>query len=185
MADPLPFSPDEISKVETATYRALQPIQAYIRKLRDIAVDPAAFLQLPMKQEQLQNLIDAYTSIFDLLPERFFCNHMDEMLLCWDQLADLESSRTAQGNLPSLFSLEIELSEQGFPRLAIPQDFVETLINDAGLINPEIASLLGIFPLILITRLLKGRLVCRMLPKHCRTPPTQMGHVEEAEDPFG
>lgn len=133
----------EVHGIDGCFQQTLDPIRCYLHDARSTAVNPTTLLQLPFKQDELQEVIDAYAVLYNLLPEELFTLRMDEMLVCRDQLIDLESTATAQADMAPLFTLELELSDRGTPRLAIPQDFVEMLINDAGLSNREIAELLG------------------------------------------
>ncbi|KAG9043187.1 hypothetical protein FS837_009922 [Tulasnella sp. UAMH 9824] len=137
------LTPHDVLDIVSTVNSILDAVQQYIHEVQSVAVDPAAFLQLPLKQEQLQNLIDAFAALYDALPWEIFESHMNEMLVYRDQLEDLENRAASRGDLPPLFSLEWELSERGCARLAIPRDFVECLVYEAGLTNPEIASLLG------------------------------------------
>lgn len=145
LPDERPLTADEISDIDRTALNTLKVVQQYVVHIRSVAVNPAVFLQIPVHHDLLQNLIDHYSILYDLLPRELFTLRMNEMIMCRDQLIEAEKTAPAQGDLPSLFTLELEISDRGFPRLAIPRDFVEVLINDAGMTNSEIADVLGVY----------------------------------------
>lgn len=138
-----PLTEDDIRAINTTVQAVLTPIQAYITQARSVAVDPRHFLQLPHQEDTLQNLIDAYAALYDQLPADLFHAQMNQLLAYRDQLVDLEQNTAQNGHIPPLVQVEIELGPKGCPRLAVPQDFVESLIADAGLTNEQIAEVIG------------------------------------------
>ncbi|KAG8921867.1 hypothetical protein FRC02_012306 [Tulasnella sp. 418] len=69
---------------------------------------------------------------------------MNEMITCRDALILAENSRMAtwKSETPLFSVLDIEEGPKGL-RLKIPRELVESMIEDAGLTNEEIAKLLG------------------------------------------
>lgn len=143
LGDEPPLSDAELAQIYESVNTQLQPIRDYAQLMRGGVIEPAAFLQLPLIQEKLLNIIDALAAVYDLLPQEAFLPRMNELIAYRDELLRLESHAEAAGNLPELVTLDIEMNERGYPQLAIPQAFVEMLISDANLTNPEIAEILG------------------------------------------
>lgn len=143
LPDEQPLSNESIDSVEKKVADTLAVVRQYLAHLRSTAVHPTLFLNLPIYHDCLQNLIDNYYDLQDLLPGELFLLRLNEMLDCRDQLLDMEKTAGTAVNLPSLFTLDLESSARGCPRLSIPREFVEELFDEAGMTNREVADLLG------------------------------------------
>lgn len=145
LPDNAPFSPQEVHEVTTTLNNLLRPLREFISLVNDVAIPPAAFLQIPLKQEQLQHALDAFSHVYDLMPRALFEQYIDYMISCRDALQSAEQLAPTAAPGSSLFGpLDLEDGPFG-PRLAIPQDLVASLIYDAGLTNQEIADLIGTY----------------------------------------
>lgn len=142
LPDELPFSPAEIHKVTSTLDDLLHPIRDFISVVNGVAVPPASFLQIPLRQEQLQHAIDAFSQVYDLMPQQLFEQYMNFMLSCRDALQAAEQHAHSPTGESPFGALEMEAGPNG-PRLAIPQELVASLIYDVGLSNQEIADLIG------------------------------------------
>lgn len=149
---PLPdealFTEAEVIEVVHLVNTVLSPINVFISSLDAAVVHPDAFLQIPYRQEQLQNLIDHFSVIHDLIPRPVFEQYLGSMLSASDQLTEAETrapplSGGSMDGQPLFGTLEREYTQNGSLRLAIPQELVESLMDDVGLTNEEIADVLG------------------------------------------
>ncbi|KAG8928962.1 hypothetical protein FRC01_005115 [Tulasnella sp. 417] len=150
LPDEAPFTPQEVEEVLSLVHNVFGPIQQYSILINSVAVAPAVFLQLPVYQERLQCLIDSFSTIYDLLPQSVFCQHMDAMLDCRDALTEAEQRAPLASDptaAPLFGELEWEDGPNG-PRLSIPRDLVETLMYDVNLTNQEIAAILREYKII-------------------------------------
>lgn len=144
------FTAAEVSEVNTLVTSILDSLRDFVNLVKGVAVAPAVFLQIPIRQEQLQNLIDSYSVIYDLLPRAVFEAHMDAMIQLRDELDTAEGRATQvsagwdpmQSTMPRPLRWE-RGPNNGALRLDIPRELVETLIDDVGLTNQEISQLLG------------------------------------------
>ncbi|KIO19207.1 hypothetical protein M407DRAFT_31160 [Tulasnella calospora MUT 4182] len=145
LPDEAPFTEAEVIEVVHLVNTVLSPINTFISSLDAAVVHPDAFLQIPYRQEQLQNLIDHFSVIHDLIPRPIFEQYLGSMLSASDQLAEAETrapplSGGSIDSQPLFGALEREYTQNGSLRLAIPQELVESLMDDVGLTNDEIAD---------------------------------------------
>lgn len=156
LPDETPFTPTEVIEVVQLVTNILSPIQNFISTVNGVAVAPDTFLQIPFQQERLQNLIDHFSVIHDLIPRPTFEQYMNAMLSTRDQLIEAETrapplSEARTDGKPLFGALETECGPNGNMRLAIPQELVESLMDDVGLTNTEIADVLGMLFASLLT----------------------------------
>lgn len=157
LAEEIPFSPAEVIELQSSVESLLLTFQQFITAVDQDRVDSNLVQEIPKHEERLQNLIDSYSPIYDLIPEWLFIQQMDRMLAFRDVFLRLlqcheaellremisESQGDTATSRPLFGSLSYEGGPRGGIRLAIPLELVESLIHDVGLTNEEIASILG------------------------------------------
>lgn len=165
LADEIPFSPTEVIELKSSVDSLLLTIQHFITAVDQHRVNPNLVREIPNHEERLQNLIDSYSLIYDLIPESLFIQQMDQMLAFRDVFrwltqrheAELlreivsESQGDTANSRPLFGHLGYEGGPRGGIRLAIPLELVESLMHDVGLTNEEIANVLGEFYSLLLT----------------------------------
>ncbi|KAG8957844.1 hypothetical protein FRC00_003450 [Tulasnella sp. 408] len=149
LPDETPFTIEEVFEVVELVNTVLTPINAFVSTLNGAIVAPDTFLQIPFWAERLQSLIDHFSIIHDLIPRPLFEDYLNSMLSARDQLLAAEtrgpplSGGENDGKL--LFgTLQQEQGPNGGVRLELPRELVQSLIDDVGLTNEEIANVLGI-----------------------------------------
>ncbi|KAG8923607.1 hypothetical protein FRC00_006040 [Tulasnella sp. 408] len=148
LPDETPFTIEEVLEVLELVNTVLTPINAFVSTLNGAIVAPDTFLQIPFWAERLQSLIDHFSIIHDLIPRPLFEDYLNSMLSARDQLLAAEtrapplSGGANDGKL--LFgTLQREYGPNGGVRLELPRELVQSLIDDVGLTNEEIANVLG------------------------------------------
>ncbi|KAG9022526.1 hypothetical protein FS837_006305 [Tulasnella sp. UAMH 9824] len=86
-----PFTEEEVLEVVQLVDSILLPIHDFIATLNGLAVAPETYLRIPSCQEQLQNLIDHFSVIHDLIPRPTYDKYFVSMLLARDQLFEAEA----------------------------------------------------------------------------------------------
>lgn len=157
LAEEIPFSHAEVIELQSSVESLLLTFRQFITAVDQDRVDPHLVQEIPKHEEQLQNLIDSYSLIYDLIPEWLFIQQMDQMLAFRDVFLRLlqcheaellremisESQGDTATSRPLFGSLGYEGGPRGGIRLAIPLELVASLIHDVGLTNEEISSILG------------------------------------------
>ncbi|KAG8912408.1 hypothetical protein FRC01_005109 [Tulasnella sp. 417] len=148
LQDEAPFTEEEVLEVVQLIDSILIPIYDFITTLNAVVVAPETYLQIPYRQEQLQNLIDHFSIIHDLIPRPTYDPYLASMLLARDQLLEAEArappfSEEGTDGRPLFGTLQLEYGPTGNVRLAIPKELVRSLMDDVGLTNEEVAQVLG------------------------------------------
>lgn len=143
-----PFTEEEVLEVVQLVDSILLPIHDFITMLHGLAVAPETYRQIPSYQEQLQNLIDHFSVIHDLIPRPTYDTYFASMLLIRDQLLEAEARtpplpEAGADGRPLFGTLQVECGPNGNVRLAIPEELVRSLMEDVGLTNAEVANVLG------------------------------------------
>ncbi|KAG8938269.1 hypothetical protein FRC04_009189 [Tulasnella sp. 424] len=143
-----PFTEEEVLEVVQLVDSILLPIHDFIAMLHGLAVAPETYRQIPSYQEQLQNLIDHFSVIHDLIPRPTYDTYFASMLLIRDQLLEAEARapplpEAGADGRPLFGTLQVECGPNGNVRLAIPEELVRSLMEDVGLTNAEVANVLG------------------------------------------